>query len=95
MDGNAAAPVAGTKRTYTHYVTLSKKRLVTKTTYVTACFDKWKTIGGALTTAKWFSTAANVTSNRHKRSVRRMVSVNTGTVTIYWARVKVVYGVLE
>jgi hypothetical protein len=60
-----------------------------------SCFDRWKSIGSGSTSAVWYSTSGSVTANRYNRVVRGLVSVNTGTVTIYSTRVKVVYQVLQ
>lgn len=174
----------GTSRAYTHYATLSTKRLVTKTTYVTrlgslisasgdpgtgsivmstsggyakltarypdgwvavgyqftlpaavvyksigfqvygkgplsapqkqiglqnfrtcplasgawdeACFDRWAVIGSSSSTTRiWQSTSGSVTTNLSGRTVRGLVAVPISTHTVYSARVRVVYGILE
>jgi FlgD Ig-like domain len=67
-------------------------------TWNEGCFDHWKPIGsqlGSIPTATWYSAPGSVTSNRHSHWIRGMVSVNWGTVTVYKARAKVVYGVLQ
>jgi hypothetical protein len=57
------------------------------------CFNHPRSIGS--TSTAWFSTSGNVTNNRHGKTVRGMVSVDAFTQTIYKARVKVVYAVLQ
>ena len=59
------------------------------------CFDHWKNIGSTSSSPVWYSTSGSVTANRYGRTVRGLVSVNAFTQTIYKARVKVVYGVLQ
>lgn len=63
-------------------------------TWYESCFDHWTMIGNYNTSA-WYSASGSPSKNRHGRTVRGMVLVNTGTFTIYKARVKVVYGVLQ
>lgn len=58
-----------------------------------SCFDHWKLVGNY--TTQWFSAPGSVTYNRHGRTVRGMVSVPVLTHTIYKARVRVVYGILD
>jgi hypothetical protein len=58
-----------------------------------SCFDRWRAIGNW--TAAWFSASGSATINRHGRTVRGLVSVQAFTYTIYKARIKVVYGVLQ
>jgi len=60
-----------------------------------SCFDHWQGLGLDTLAKNWYSTTGNVTTNRHNRIARGMLAVPYGTVTIYTARVKVVYGVLE
>ena len=60
-----------------------------------SCFDHAKAIGYGAGALRWESTGANVDRNRSGRIVRGIVSVVNGPVTIYRARVKVVYGTLE
>ena len=60
-----------------------------------SCFDRAKPIGSTPIATTWFSTSANLTANRHGRTVRGLVSVPHSTQTIYKARIKVIYGVLQ
>jgi hypothetical protein len=60
-----------------------------------SCFDHWKGVGTQPLATVWHSASANVTVNRHSRTVRGIVSVPYSTHTIYKARVKVVYSVLQ
>ena len=57
------------------------------------CFDRWASVGSGSTV--WKSTSGSPTHNRHERTVRGFVVANAFTATIYEARVKVVYGVLQ
>jgi len=57
------------------------------------CFDRWAGVGSGSTV--WKSTSGSPTHNRHERTIRGFVVANAFSLTIYEARVKVVYGVLQ
>ena len=65
-------------------------------TWYDSCFERWKGVGNAAGTTAWFSTGASSSSaNRSGRYVRGMITVESNTVYVYKARVKVVYAVLQ
>ena len=59
------------------------------------CFDHFSGLGNASGALAWDSTTGSPSANRHGRIVRGLVSINSGTVYIYKARVRVVYQRLE
>ncbi len=59
------------------------------------CFDHASSFGSQSTARHWDSTKGSVTKNRKGQMVRGLVSVNSGNVYVYKARVKVVYQVLQ
>jgi FlgD Ig-like domain len=60
------------------------------------CFDHWKAFpASASSSAVWSSAGGSVTYDRYARTVRGMVAVATGTVTVDRVRLRVTYGVLE
>jgi FlgD Ig-like domain len=69
--------------------------IYSSTNWNEACFDHWRAIGHSPLTTMWFSTSGSATDNRYLRTVRRTVSAYSGTHTIYKARVKVTYQVLQ
>jgi hypothetical protein len=68
---------------------------IASSTWNVSCFDHWDGLGSSPVATQWYSTGGSVTHNRSGRYVRGIVSVPVGTMTIYKARVKVVYGVLR
>jgi hypothetical protein len=65
------------------------------TSWSMACFDHWQSVGNEIGTTSWMSAAGSPTNNRSGRIVRGAVSIDGGTVYVYKARVRVVYGVLQ
>jgi hypothetical protein len=68
---------------------------IASSTWNVSCFDHWDGLGSSPVATQWYSTGGSATHNRSGRYVRGIVSVPVGTMTIYKARVKLVYGVLR
>jgi hypothetical protein len=60
------------------------------------CFSNWTVVGNASNSLAWYATSGTSSSKyRSGRYVRGIVSVRYGTVYVYEARARIVYGVLE
>jgi hypothetical protein len=64
-------------------------------TWDLGCFDHWGTLGYSTTALHWSSTTGSPSHNRIGRIVRGAAVVQSGTIYIYKARVRVVYQVLQ
>jgi hypothetical protein len=61
-----------------------------------SCFERWKTVGSAPLSRRWYATEGSSSSAYRSRGiVRGLVYVQYGTVYVYQARAKVVYQVLD
>jgi hypothetical protein len=60
-----------------------------------SCFNRWNSAVAANSVAAWASTSGLSASNRYNRIVRGIVSVPYGTLYVYKARIKVIYGLLK
>lgn len=61
-----------------------------------ACFDRWAGLGSSSgTTAIWQFASGSLTTNLSGRTVRGLVSVASSTHTIYTARIRVIYQILQ
>jgi hypothetical protein len=63
--------------------------------WATSCFNRVKTIGNSSGAARWYSDKASVTANRSGQTVRGLIWVGHGKVSVYKVRVKVVYQILR
>ncbi len=64
-------------------------------TWYTSCFNRVKDIGSASGSARWYNDKGSVSANRSGRTVRGLIWVGHGKVTVSKVRVKVVYQVLR